>query len=129
MTKAETLAALERAEKATPDWQYRHSGQFTEGEPGHEETHEYAPHIVMLDKTDEGLKRTRFIAEFNTNDLPADANAEFATAARTDVPKLAKAYMEAMRVVRLLWAASGDKNIEIAHDKALELLRRYEGNE
>lgn len=62
--------------KYTPGpWKFRASGQFTEGEPGHEETHDYPAHVVVLDRTQEGLKRTRFIAECNGSGLPNNDNA------------------------------------------------------
>lgn len=100
VTKNEVEAMLARTEKATPGWNYRHSGKFTEGEPGHEETHDYPAHLSVIDKTEEGLRRTRIVAEFSGADLPNDANAEFAAHARTELPVLARDFQEAMEALQ-----------------------------
>ncbi len=94
--------------KHTPGpWLLRCAGQFTEGEPGHEETHDYPAHVVVLDRTEEGLKRTRFVAECSGAGLPNDDNARLIAAA----PELLEA-------LKLVWSMFDDGRIvrNIAND-------------
>jgi hypothetical protein len=84
---------LEQHAAHTPGpWVPRRAGTFIEGEPGHEETHNYPAHVVVIDKTDKGLRRTRFVAECSGSGLPNDANARLIAAA----PELLAALKEIM---------------------------------
>ncbi len=85
-------------------WLLRCAGQFTEGEPGHEETHDYPAHVVVLDRTEEGLKRTRFVAECSGAGLPNDDNARLIAAA----PELLEQCKLALNAFEKNWAINWD---------------------
>lgn len=55
------------------------------------------------------------------------ASAELIAAARNDVPKLAKAYMDAMEALRYTSQDWVGARPDVEYQKAAELLRRYEG--